>query len=77
MISLRLFVAEENLVIELADNGKGMGNALQEKSKEGRGSGLVLIEGLLTQIKSEWKWTSRKGTLLSIKIPLSVKVLHP
>lgn len=77
LISLNLYVEEDNLVLKLADNGKGIGNAIEAKSKGGMGSGLMLIEGLLTQIKSEWTWTSQKGTQLSIKIPLSVKVLHP
>ena len=65
------------LSLQLADNGKGMGTALQDKGKEGTGSGLLLIEGLLTQIKSEWQWTCEKGTQLAIRIPLAVNLLHP
>ncbi len=76
-ISLTLSTDNNILSLQLADTGRGLGNAVDRKNREGGGSGLALIEGLLAQIKSEWEWSSRDGTELAIRLPLSVKVVQP
>ncbi len=74
-ICLVLWAEKDVLFLTLSDTGKGIGNAVSEKNKQGAGNGLTLIEGLLSQIKSEWEWTSRDGTQLSIKLPFAIKVV--
>ena len=70
-ISLTLSLEDNVLALTLADNGKGLGDALEKKNAEGSGSGITLVEGLLRQIRSDWEWSGKGGVRLSIRIPLS------
>ena len=75
-ISLALSTDSDSFFLQLADTGKGIGSTIERKNRDVGGSGLTLIEGLLAQINSEWEWSSRDGTELAIKLPMSAKVVH-
>lgn len=66
---------EETLLIRLADNGEGLGDALHNKESRSTGSGLGLIEGLLNQTDCHWDWVSGDGTALEIRLPLDRRKL--
>lgn len=75
-ISLSLSAEEDALSLTLADNGKGLGDAVEKKNAEETGNGIGLVEGLLRQIRSEWDWAGRDGVRLSIRIPLSSGIVR-
>lgn len=76
VISMKLHIENQALCLYLGDTGTGLGDALQHKNKEGSGTGLKLIEGLLSQIKGQWQWTTDSGTRIAIRVPLSANLVH-
>ena len=69
-----LCVEQGHLVLNLSDNGVGLGDALGKKDHEATGEGLSLIEGLLKQMDGEWKWGGDDGTSLHIRIQIDSTV---
>lgn len=72
-ISTRIRRDGDNLRISMADNGPGLGNALEHRSDESTGSGLGLIEGLLDYTGCEWEWRCEGATELRVDVPLGRK----
>jgi len=76
VVTSRLRRENQHIRLILADNGKGLGDALKRKDGAS-GSGLGLIDGLLTQIGSRFAWHSETGTQLQIDIPITPNKLVP
>lgn len=66
-------VGDGSLDISMADNGPGLGDALERQQDETTGSGLGLIEGLLDHNGCAWEWRSNGSTELRVKVPLAKK----
>lgn len=75
-VSLAVRLEEDALSVELADDGEGLGDALDNKADPSSGSGIVLIEGLLRQLGAEWQWSSEAGTRLAVSIPIAVQAVR-
>ncbi|MEM6359416.1 MAG: tetratricopeptide repeat protein [Bacteroidota bacterium] len=61
----------ENLSIEISDNGKGFNfNQLKHKS-----FGLILIEGLVDQLRGAYHFKNDFGTTFKLKIPIRAKII--
>lgn len=75
-VSLIVRTEEDVLRVELADDGEGLGDALDDEGGSSNGSGILLIEGLLRQLGARWDWSSERGTRLAVSIPLSTHAVR-
>lgn len=75
-LSVSVAKGDGQLLIELADDGPGIGDALEHREDAHTGSGLGLIEGLLNQINAEHEWSSKQGTTLRVRIPIDAHHVH-
>lgn len=73
-IGLKAGFVDNDLEIQIEDNGPGLGAALEKQHERHSGSGLGLIEGMLRQIGGEWSWNIDDGTRLNIVIRGSPKL---
>jgi two-component sensor histidine kinase len=71
LLSTMIEVGEGHIRIALWDDGKGLGDAVSQQGKKSTGSGIGLIEGLLSQLDCNWQWFSENGTRLEIQVPLT------
>ncbi len=62
--------------LSLADNGPGLGDALERKEDAGTGSGLELIEGILDYAGCDWEWEASASTKLHVGVSVSEKMVH-
>ena len=58
------------LRLSLADNGPGLGDALEHKGEATTGSGLELVEGMLGYAGCDWEWEAHASTKLHVSVPL-------
>jgi two-component sensor histidine kinase len=55
----------------LADDGVGIGDAVDKQSSKATGSGIGLMEGLLRQLDCGWEWSGEGGTRLDVRVPIT------
>jgi two-component sensor histidine kinase len=65
VIGLTLVVEGEAARLELSDNGKGL-----PKERSGKGTGLLLVDGLAKQIGAAAEWDAKGGTRLVLRFAL-------
>lgn len=70
--AVRIAVArhDDHVAITLSDQGGGLGDALERRLEDRRGSGLNFIEALIKQVGADHVWSTEKGTQLEIRLPL-------
>lgn len=62
--------------LRIADNGPGLGDALQRKGDTETGSGLGLIEAILEHAGCVWEWRTEPSAEVCIDVPLATKLVH-
>lgn len=65
------------VVVTLADDGPGLGSALDTKDQANSGSGIMLIEGLARQMDATCRWNSVRGTRLELVLPATLAAKEP